>query len=522
MEQAALPSDREAGVLVHISSLPGPHGIGDIGDAAQAFLDTLVQMKFACWQFLPLGPTGYGNSPYQALSSFAGNEMLIGLEPLQREGLLEPGALREIADAGAPLDSAQLFPQKSRLLDIAAERFLSDMDAADETEFEAFCARHEETWLDEYALYRVLRAQQGNQPWQRWDHAAAQRDGRYLSSVRKQHGQQLIRVRVHQYWFERQWQAVRHAARVRGIRLFGDLPIYVSADSADAWARRDLMQVGAGGQATRVSGVPPDYFNELGQRWGNPLYDWPRHEREGFDWWIRRVRRAMGQCDLLRLDHFRGFESYWSIPADSPDARHGQWEPGPGDALFEALREALGSLPLVAENLGDISDEVESLRERHGLPGMRVLQFELENEDFDPAQVEPGCVLYTGTHDNDTLKGWLDGRGKDTCTAQERRSARRRARRLTGGRAEELQRDLLRLAFSSPARLAIAPIQDLMGLGSEARMNTPGEPCEQWRWRLPDGQPDHATIDFCARTVTEASRRPPVALQSGHPTGSTR
>ncbi|KAA9130580.1 4-alpha-glucanotransferase [Marinihelvus fidelis] len=478
---------RVAGVGLHISSLPSAHGIGDIGDAARDVIPELASMGFAVWQVLPCGPTAYGDSPYQPLSAFAGNEMLVGMSPLVRGGLLEQAELDELEDLPvAHVEYGELIPRKRRLLDRAAGRFHDVADRRTRADYQAFLARSA-AWLDDYALFRILKTMHDERPWVEWASCYARRDAAALAQLRDDHADALESVRITQYFFDRQWRVMRQRAARAGIALMGDLPIYIALDSADAWARPDLLRLDAEGRPTHVAGVPPDYFSADGQLWGNPLYDWARHAEDGFAWWIERMRHTMAMCDLVRIDHFRGFEAYWSVPGGDDTARNGQWEPGPGQALFDAINGALGEVPIVAEDLGVITPEVDALRQYFGMPGMKVLQFELANPGFDPATLAEDCACYTGTHDNDTTRGWFDGTGADTRSDAEREATRENALRLTEGQPEKICDDVFRLALHSGCRLAVAPMQDLLGLGSDARMNVPGRTGGNWRWRLSPG-----------------------------------
>jgi len=502
-----LPAAPRAGVGLHFSSLPSPCGIGDIGDAALGFLDALAEMGLAVWQFLPTGPTAYGDSPYQPLSAFAGNENLIGLEPLVRAGLLEPADIEPLRDLpDTHVDYGALIPRKAAVLERAARRFPERADAALRAAHDAFRDQADATWLSDYALYRILKTREGERPWTEWSPAFAQRDEAALARVRADHAGEIDRIKVLQFLFDLQWQQLKARARERGVRLFGDMPIYIALDSADAWANREILLLDETGRPSHVAGVPPDYFSEDGQLWGNPLYDWSYHAREDYRWWVDRVEHAARLNDLVRIDHFRGFEAYWSVPADAATAREGTWEPGPGDALFDAMERHLGALPIVAEDLGVITPEVDALRHRHHIPGMVVLQFDVSDPDFDPAAIDPHSVCYTGTHDNDTTLGWFEGRRDDTRTEREIRETRKNVLRLTGGTPETIHIDLLRLAFRCPARLAIAPMQDFLGLGSRARLNIPGTTADNWRWRL---RPESFTTEFRdgVRRLVEACGR---------------
>ena len=467
-------------------------------------------MRLGVWQFLPLGPTGYGDSPYQLLSSFAGNEMLIDLDDLVADGLLRRGELSPLPDLPATwVDYGRLIPVKTRLLARAASRFEARASAELKSEFDAFRERHHANWLRDYALFRLLKTAHDQRPWPEWATQYARRDASALRSIETARTQDIHAIEVLQFLFYAQWRRLREYAKENGVRLFGDLPIYVALDSADAWTGSALLRMDAAGRPEAVAGVPPDYFSDQGQLWGNPLYDWPRHEATGYAWWIARLRAAAECADIVRIDHFRGFESYWAVAADSETARDGQWEPGPGDKFFDAVRRALGSLPIVAENLGVITPEVESLRSRHHLPGMVVLQFAVCEPEFALSQVPVDCVCYTGTHDNDTTVGWFNGGDGDTRSADEIRRAQSAVLTLTRGTPATVAMDLVKAAFSTDARLAVAPLQDYLGLGTEARLNTPGTLHGNWRWRVTAPQLTDEVCDNVANAVTASGREPP-------------
>ena len=481
--------DRRAGVSLHISSLPGPYGIGALGAHARAFVDTMLTMGLSVWQFLPLGPTAYGDSPYQPLSTFAGNEMLIDVEDLVALELLTRSEIHSLTSLpDRYVDYAALIPMKSRLLDLAAGRFSTVADKALSAEFEAFRTRNDSSWLHDYAVYRIVKSQHDEQPWPAWKPEYVQRDEVALRALEEAQASSIKSIKIIQFLFFRQWSALHDYARERDVLLFGDMPIYIALDSSDAWANRDLLQLSPDGKPEFVAGVPPDYFSEDGQLWGNPLYDWKKHAANGYGWWIERLRATVELVDLVRIDHFRGFESYWSVPAQAATARNGKWEPGPGDAIFDALRGALGNLPIIAENLGVITPEVEALRERHGIPGMHVLQFDVCDPDFDLSTIVENSVCYTGTHDNDTTVGWFHASSNDTRNADDIERDKAAALSHTHGTSKTIHIDLVKIAFSTAARLAVAPLQDLIGLGSEARINTPGIAGGNWRWRVLDAQ----------------------------------
>ena len=502
-----LPASPRAGVGLHFTSLPSPYGIGDIGDAALAFVDALAEMKLLVWQFLPTGPTAYGDSPYQPLSAFAGNENLIGLEPLVREGLLAQDEIDTLRDLPSDtVDYGALIPRKGALLRTAAERF--EVRASDELRagFTRFLVDNDEAWLADYALYRVLKSQHGERPWSEWDAPYRQRDPDSLARARESNAAEIACIKVLQYLFDAQWQQLKAHAGERRVRLFGDMPIYIALDSADAWAHPEILRIDEDGRPYDVAGVPPDYFSEDGQLWGNPLYDWDFHAAEGFRWWVERIRHAARLNDLVRIDHFRGFEAYWAVPFGAETAKAGRWEPGPRDALFEAMERAFGSLPIIAEDLGVITAEVDALRHRHGIPGMVVLQFDVSEENFDPQAVTPNSVVYTGTHDNDTTVGWFQGGKSDTRTEKELFETRENVLRFTDGAPETIHLDLIELAFATPAQLAIAPMQDFLGLGTESRINIPGTTGNNWRWRLTEAQFSETFRAGVARLVEACGR----------------
>jgi 4-alpha-glucanotransferase len=491
---------RASGILLHPTSLPGAFGIGDIGPAASGWLDLLEETGQQWWQMLPVGPTGAGNSPYQAHSSQAGNPLLLSPEWLVEDGLLSAAEARTAAARSSHrVDFDAVARAKEDLLLAAFAGFGSG-----DGELVAF-ARDNAEWLDDYALYMALKEEQGGRIWYDWPAAIAQRDARALAACRERLAARVEYHQFLQFLFDRQWRRLRAACIERGVRLIGDLPIFAAEDSADVWARPELFELDANGRPTVVAGVPPDYFAADGQRWGNPLYRWDVHAAEHFAWWSARLKAAVDRFDVVRLDHFRGFVGYWEVPADAPTAASGRWALGPGSALLEALRGALGGLPLIAEDLGDITVEVEALRERFDLPGMKVLQFafgaEAAGSQYLPYAYPNHCVVYTGTHDNDTTLGWLtsDESGVDSSAEQveaQRRFIRRFAGLAETAPAREVVWGLIRAALASVADTAIFPFQDILGLGSEARMNVPGRIGGNWTWRFTHDQ-----------VATEALRR---------------
>ncbi len=479
---------RRSGILLHPTSLPGRFGIGDLGPGSDAFVDFLAETGQGWWQILPLGPTGHGHSPYQSHSSIAGNRMLISPELLAEDGLLTPEdwrGLPEFADDFVDFDTVGVV--KDALFRIAFGRF--DIERSDYLAF----TRQAADWLDDFALYVVLKAAHGGRSWNDWEPDLASRRPEALLTARRDHADEIAYQKFLQFAFAHQWHRLRGRCREREIGLIGDLPIFVSQDSADVWTRPDLFELDDWGRPTHVAGVPPDYFSETGQLWGNPLYRWDALAAEGFAWWIARLRGTTDRVDLVRLDHFRGFEAYWSVPAGEPTAVNGEWRVAPGAEFLTAVRRAMGGLPLIAEDLGAITPEVERLRDEAGLPGMRVLQFAFGDDDkaadYLPCHYIPHCVVYTGTHDNDTTVGWFHGSEGNTTQAPEIIAAERNfVRRYLGTSGERIHWDLIRLALNSVADTAILPLQDVLGLGSEARMNVPGRAEGNWAWRFPPGE----------------------------------
>ncbi len=480
---------RASGILLHITSLPGRFGVGDLGPEAYRFVDFLASARQSIWQVLPLGPTGWGDSPYQSFSVFAGNPLLISLERLAEEGILARAELERVASLPeGTADYVRARQLKLPLLRRAFETFQADASAEQRRAFEQFC-RNNTHWLDAYSVFMTLKELQGGAPWYEWPRELAAGAAADLARLADQYRPRVECQKYWQYEFWRQWNRLRAYCHARQIRIMGDVPIFAAHDSADAWSRRELFHLDAQGRMTVMSGVPPDYFSPTGQLWGNPLYRWPVLAETGYQWWIDRLRTMLERVDILRLDHFRGFESYWEVPGDATHAMHGEWKPGPGEALFRAVREALGEVAIVAETLGLITPEVEALRERLGFPGMAVLQFAFggtfQSPNFMPHHYHYNLVVYTGTHDNDTTLGWWNSDGAGTTLTREqfeRERAFARAYLATDGR--EMNWTLIRAAWASVADTAIAPLQDVLDLGSEARMNTPGRPHGNWRWRF--------------------------------------
>jgi 4-alpha-glucanotransferase len=471
-------------VLLHPTSLPGRVGIGDLGPEADRFIDFLAAAGQSVWQVLPLGPTGYGDSPYQCFSAFAGNPLLVSPEALAADGLLDPAELGRVpAFPSGAVDFGAVIPWKRALLDRAAERFHAGGGHALTAEFRAWCERHA-GWLEDYALFMALKEAHGGGAWCDWPEALRRREPAALTAARGAHAARLHAQRFSQWVFFRQWQALRERAHARGITLMGDAPIFVAYDSADVWARPDLFHLDVNGRPTVVAGVPPDYFSEDGQLWGNPLYRWDALAAEGHAWWIARVRAVLELVDRVRLDHFIGFTRCWEVPAKAASAREGAFRPGPGAELFVALERAIGDLPIVAEDLGVLTPAVEALRDRFEFPGMKILQFAFGgalDSSFLPHAHTLNSVVYTGTHDNDTTAGWWAA-----ASEQERDNLRRYVDRDV----QDAPWTLIRLGMASVADTFLVPAQDLLSLGSDARMNFPGRPAGNWFWRVPEGALD--------------------------------
>ena len=481
----AMEFQRSSGVLLHVTSLPSYGGIGDLGPAAYEFVAFLAAAKQHVWQVLPLGPTGYGNSPYAASSAFAGNPSLVSLEFLADWGWIEGERIGGLAGRGGNVDFNEVEERKLPLLHEAAGNFLDrgphDPKLAKQWgEFEEFC-RTEASWLDDYALYAVLRRQFNTGAWTAWPEPLRRRQPEALAKAAAEHGRALDQERVLQFAFSVQWNNLREAAALSAIRILGDVAIFVNMDSADVWVHPELFELDEELNPVRIAGVPPDYFSPTGQRWGNPLYRWQVLAERGFGWWIERIRRACALYDIVRLDHFRGFESYWAIPAEEETAVKGKWVKAPGLKLFRALEAALGPLPLIAEDLGMITPAVDALRLELGMPGMKVMQFGFGSKGAHihlPHHFTPDTVAYTGTHDNDTTQGWWDAAGKVERGAVEA---------YVGPVGKHPVWPLIRAVEASVAQMAVVPAQDLLELGSEARMNTPAVAGGNWSWRAPEG-----------------------------------
>ncbi|GAB4211620.1 MAG: 4-alpha-glucanotransferase [Synechococcales cyanobacterium] len=478
---------RASGILVHPTSFPSCFGIGDLGQSAYDFLDFLAKSGQRLWQVLPLGPTGYGHSPYMSYGAMAGNPLLISPEKLFAQGWITSEqwhTLPEWAVVQATwpgrVDYDTVIDFKWGVIRLAYAGFLSRGSAEQQQHFQDYCQANQ-WWLEDFALFMALLERYDRQEWTTWDPELAQRQPAALAQARQEHSETIALHQFAQWAFDQQWQALKQVATDYGIQVIGDIPIYVAFNSADVWANPQLFQLAEDGQPLRVAGVPPDYFSATGQRWGNPLYDWERLKQQDYRWWIQRFQRLLSWVDWVRLDHFRAFAGYWSIPAEEETAVNGEWVMGPGADFFASLQRQLGSLPILAEDLGEITPDVYALRDQFGFPGMKILEFAFGDDatnPFLPHNYERNYVVYTGTHDNDTVVGWFYGDRLDD-------GQREAVKRYLGGSlsVDGIQWDLIRLAMSAVANWALLPLQDVMGLGADSRMNTPGTDQDNWGWR---------------------------------------
>lgn len=510
--------ERMSGVLLHITSLPSYGGVGDFGPAAYAFVDFLEQAKQRLWQVLPLNPTGYGSSPYSALSAFAGNPILISLENLVDEGWLASDRVLGLRGHNGPADYEAAFSLKLPLIEEAAANFLDHAPDDQRARFQSFLNANI-SWLPEYAAFSVLRRAYNYASWHEWPPEFARRSPDPLSTFRNDRARDLAIEQVIQFFFDQQWCALKSYANERRVQIMGDVAIFVSYDSADVWTHPEMFELDENLRPIRVSGVPPDYFSATGQRWGNPLYKWGLLAERGFDWWVARIRRSLTLYDVIRLDHFRGFEAFWSIPAEEDTAVNGQWVKAPGHELFQRLQEVFGAhLPFVAEDLGLITPEVDELREHFEMPGMRILQFGFSDRGahlYLPHRYVPNTVVYTGTHDNNTTLGWW----RDDCSAQEREHVQTYLQKIE--HEGEIVWAMMRAAARSVANLCVFPMQDVLHLGSEARMNTPsaGEGNWTWRYGFDSIHPDFAIklAQLMEMTDRDGYEKPIVGEDAGKP-----
>ena len=500
------PQDyRASGLLLHLTSLPSPYGTGDLGPEAFTWIDRLHEARQSWWQLLPLGPTGYADSPYQCLSSFAGNGLLVSPHFLIEDGLLRADDCRGSFSA-TTVDYDVVIPFKHRLLDLAWASFRSGARRDLGPSYEDFC-HSRAGWLDDYALFRALKVKYNQASYLKWPQDLVQRVPSALARARQSLAEKMDQIRFAQFLLFRQANSVKDYARINGVRLVGDLPFFVSPDSSDVWANPELFLLDEHRQPRVVAGVPPDYFSPQGQLWGNPVYDWDAHRRTGYAWFINRILALLAHVDVIRLDHFRAFVAAWHVPAGAPTAETGQWAPGPGAQLFNALESSLGGLPFIAEDLGFITEDVSALREQFGIPGTRVLQFAFDGSPVNnhlPHRCGADTVLYTGTHDNPTTREWFGA-----LPDRERRDIWNYLRRAEGD-TRDATPELIRLAWSSPAALAITSLQDLLNIGSEGRMNVPGRAKGNWRWRATPHMLSANSFQWL-RELTELCERAAVA-----------
>ncbi len=476
--------ERSAGILLHPTSLPGNYGIGDLGDDAFKFIDFLKEAGQTLWQVFPLGPTGYGDSPYQCFSAFAGNPLLVSPDKLKEEGFLSEGDLASTPQFNpVKIDYGEVINYKKSLLQKAYSNFKSNSNGL-EKEFDEFCEEHKD-WLEDFALFMALKDAHNGNEWSKWEKGLVHREENVLNEWKEKLIDEILYHKFIQFNFFRQWKKVRGYANENGIKIIGDMPIFIAYDSSDLWANKELFSVDENGKLETVAGVPPDYFSPTGQLWGNPLYKWKVMEKDDFLWWRKRFESLYEMVDIVRIDHFRGFDAYWEIPGDAPTAQTGRWVKAPGEKLFSILQKYLGDVPILAEDLGVITPEVEALRDKFGFPGMKILQFAFGKgmeTKFLPHNYIPNCVVYTGSHDNDTTHAFFEK------AKSEKSDIYTHVQKYLNYYGDDIVSELIRLAYSSVARIVIIPMQDVLNLGGEARMNFPGKLGGNWAWRFTWGQ----------------------------------
>lgn len=496
---------RSSGILLHPTSLPGHYGIGDLGEWAYKFVDFLAANGQTIWQVLPLGPTGYGDSPYQCLSAFAGNPNLISLDKLVEDGFLSEGDLADAPDFPVYfVDFGSVIEYHNQKLKLAYEHFQTRATDEQRRSFEAWSGKNAH-WLDDFAMFMALKLHHNSSPWVEWPQGERDRSEADMDKIRRELADTIKEQRFKQWVFYKQWYALRAYTNGKGIRLIGDIPIFVAHDSADVWANRELFYLDEGGNPTVIAGVPPDYFSPTGQRWGNPLYEWDVLKSTGYDWWIKRFQSIFDLVDIARVDHFRGFEAYWEVPASEETAINGQWIPGPGMDFLQTVKDRLGNLPIIAEDLGVITEGVVALRDGMNLPGMKVLHFAFDDDRgkniYLPHHHIENCVIYTGTHDNNTTLGWWMSDELNDFN-------RSLIRDYIGHELQEPHLDMIRLGMSSVAHTFIFPLQDLWGFGEDTRMNVPGRPSGNWGWRFMSEWLDNPAKDMLARMTKIFGRWP--------------
>lgn len=504
---------RASGILLHPTSLPSGFGIGDLGPAAYDFVDNLAEARQTFWQILPLGPTGYGDSPYQCFSAFAGNTNLISPEKLLDDGLLTGTDLEDRPDfPETEVDYGSVIDWKDRILRSAYQRFRDTDNISLKGNFELF-TRESAYWLDEYALFRAVKKDQEMKAWPEWEKPLRDRDREAVDAARERLLEEILAQKFFQFVFFRQWHRLKAYASGKSVKIVGDIPIFVALDSADVWTRPDLFKLRDDLTPKVLSGVPPDFFSKTGQLWGNPIYDWDRMREEGFRWWAERFRASMKMVDVVRIDHFRGFAASWEVPGDDDTAENGEWVDVPGRELFRRLELEFGELPVMAEDLGVITGDVEALRDEFGFPGMRILQYAFgggPDNPHLPFNYPKNCVVYTGTHDNDTAVGWFRGLKGEGASKKKKELAevRDRCLKYLDSDGKDIHRDLIRACFSSVADTAIVPLQDLLGLGNEARMNVPATESGNWKWRFREEDLTEEIVNWL-KEITETYGRVP-------------
>jgi 4-alpha-glucanotransferase len=497
---------RSSGILLHPTSLPGRYGIGDLGEWAYRFVDWLEAARQSIWQVLPLGPTSYGDSPYQALSTFAGNTNLISFDRLIETGWLTAPDFSDLPTFSEyRIDYGPVIEYHNKMLSLAYERFEVKATSQQREAFKTWCDANA-YWLEDFALFVALKNHNGGKPWVEWSEDEALRNAEVIKAAQDKHARAIDEHRFRQWVFFSQWLELKKYANAKGIRIIGDIPIFVAHDSSDVWVNQSLFYLEKSGNPTVIAGVPPDYFSPTGQRWGNPLYRWDVNKQSGYQWWIQRIKATLDTVDIVRIDHFRGFVEYWEVPASEPTAVKGRWVKGPRSDLFRAIGEALGDLPIIAEDLGLITQGVIDLRDSLGLPGMKILQFAFGGncgeDPFLPHHYPLNCVAYTGTHDNNTAVGWWNGE----ATNEQRQCMTE----YIGSNIQQPNWEMIRIGMRSVAHTFIMPLQDVLGYGADTRMNTPGAPSGNWGWRFtPDAlqHPAHGTLTYLTKLYSRAPKK---------------
>ena len=475
----------ESGILLHVTSLPGDYGIGEIGNEAEKFIDCLKKMGQSLWQILPLGYPGNTHSPYDLLSSFAGNPLLISLDLLVKDGYLKKGSLPvHMVQENYQINFDSLIPYKMDILNCAAETILNCASGKVKMLYQKFC-KENDYWLDDYSLFLTLKVLHNGKSWNHWNDSLKKREHTALNKINDEYFSEIEKIKIIQFLFHSQWEKLKRYANVSGIRIIGDLPLYVTYDSAEVWANPELFSLNSNGDMTFVSGVPPCFFSKTGQLWGHPIYRWKAHENSHYKWWKSRLKKLYKMVDIIRIDHFNGIAKYWKVPAGSSSALYGEWAEGPGENLFEEIFNCLGENAIIAEDLGEAVQEAEKLKNKYDVPGMKILQFAFRNGNKShPHNYPENCVVYTGTHDNDTTVGWFHSQWREgnTQTKNEIKDERKKALEYLKTDGKEIHWDMIKTALSSKANAVIIPLQDILGLDSSARMNVPGTVSGNWLW----------------------------------------